>query len=147
MLHRIVKESRVKALERCECESREGESASKPSPVLWKGQDGTVIVEGTMTALEPKMLLHFTVFDVRRDKLPVTAEDGITYEPAEQHGKTTLRSIFPASVCLIYAGFATSSLVASNERRESSRSGSAASSRRGCGGVTGNTACRTGRSA
>src|SRR5205823_12305406 len=61
------------------------------SPVLWKGQDGNVIVEGKVTALEPKTFLRFTVFDVRGEKPPVTPEDGITYELTEQNGKTTLR--------------------------------------------------------
>ncbi len=61
------------------------------SPVLWKGQDGNVIVEGEVTALEPNTFLRFTVFDVRWEKPPVTEEDGITYELTEQSGKTTLR--------------------------------------------------------
>lgn len=68
------------------------ESAWEPgSPVLWKDQDGTVIVEGTVTALEPNRLLRFTVFDVRSARPPVTEEDGITYELTEQSGKTTLQ--------------------------------------------------------
>lgn len=61
------------------------------SAVLWKGQDGNVIVEGEVTALEPNTFLRFTVFDVRGEKPPVTEEDGITYELTEQSGKTTLR--------------------------------------------------------
>jgi uncharacterized protein YndB with AHSA1/START domain len=61
------------------------------SPVLWKDQDGRVIVEGNVTALEPDRFLRFTVFDVRGEKPPVTEEDGITYELTEQSGKTTLR--------------------------------------------------------
>lgn len=61
------------------------------SPVLWKGQDGNVIVEGNVTALEPNTFLRFTVFDVRGEKPPVTEEDGITYELTEKAGKTTLR--------------------------------------------------------
>src|ERR1700730_9442881 len=60
------------------------------SPVLWKDQDGNVIVEGTVTALEPEMLLRFTVFDVRGEKPPTTEEDGITYTLAERSGKTIL---------------------------------------------------------
>lgn len=60
------------------------------SPVLWKDQDGNVIVEGNVTALEPNKFLRFTVFDVRGEKPPVTEEDGITFELAEQSGKTTL---------------------------------------------------------
>jgi uncharacterized protein YndB with AHSA1/START domain len=61
------------------------------SPVLWKGQDGNVIVEGKVTALEPNTFLRFTVFDVRGEKPPVTEEDGITYELTEHAGKTTFR--------------------------------------------------------
>ena len=61
------------------------------STVLWTGQDGSVIVQGNVTALEPQKLLRFTVFDVRGEKLPVTDEDGITYELIEQNGKTLLR--------------------------------------------------------
>src|SRR5437667_6899994 len=68
------------------------ESDWKPgSPVLWKGQDGKVIVEGHVTAVEPKTFLRFTVFDVRGEKPPVTDEDGITYQLTEQNGKTLLR--------------------------------------------------------
>jgi uncharacterized protein YndB with AHSA1/START domain len=61
------------------------------SPVLWKGQDGSVIVEGNVTALEPNTFLRFTVFDVRGEKPPITEEDGITYELTERGGKTTFR--------------------------------------------------------
>lgn len=62
------------------------------SPVLWKGQDGTVIVEGNVTALLPHKLLRFTVFDVRSDERPnVTEEDGITYHLTEEDGMTSLR--------------------------------------------------------
>ena len=61
------------------------------SPVLWTGQDGSVIVHGNVTALEPLKFLRFTVFDVRGEKPPVTDEDGITYELTEQNGKTLLR--------------------------------------------------------
>ncbi|WML57613.1 SRPBCC domain-containing protein [Neobacillus sp. PS2-9] len=61
------------------------------SPVLWKGQDGTVIVEGNVTALEPNKLLRFTVFDVRSPERPaVTEENGITFRLMEEAGKTTL---------------------------------------------------------
>ncbi len=61
------------------------------SPVLWKGEDGTVIVEGNVTALEPNKLLRFTVFDVRsEEKALVTEEDGITFHLSEENGKTTL---------------------------------------------------------
>ena len=61
------------------------------SPVLWTGQDRSVIVQGNVTALEPQKFLRFTVFDVRGEKPPVTEEDGITYELTEQNGKTLLR--------------------------------------------------------
>jgi uncharacterized protein YndB with AHSA1/START domain len=61
------------------------------SPVLWKGQDGTVIVEGNVTALEQNELLRFTVFDVRfEDRALVTEEDGITFKMSEDNGKTML---------------------------------------------------------
>jgi uncharacterized protein YndB with AHSA1/START domain len=61
------------------------------SPVLWKGQDGKVIVEGNVTALEPHKILRFTVFDVRSsERPPVTEEDGITFKLSEQDEKTTL---------------------------------------------------------
>jgi uncharacterized protein YndB with AHSA1/START domain len=62
------------------------------SPVLWKGQDGTVIVEGNVTAVEQNKLLRFTVFDVRSpERPPITDEDGITFQLSEENGKTTLR--------------------------------------------------------
>ena len=48
------------------------------SPVLWKGLDGSVIVQGNVTANEPNKFPRFTVFDVRGEKPPVTEEDGIT---------------------------------------------------------------------
>ncbi len=61
------------------------------SPVQWKGQDGTLIVNGTVTALLPNKLLRFTVFDVRNErKLDVTEKDGITFEFNEANGKTEL---------------------------------------------------------
>lgn len=61
------------------------------SPVLWKGEDGTVIVEGNVTALELNQLLRFTVFDVRSAERPaVTDEDGITFILSEENGKTML---------------------------------------------------------
>jgi uncharacterized protein YndB with AHSA1/START domain len=61
------------------------------SPVLWKGEDGTVIVEGNVTALEQNKLLRFTVFDVRsEEKALVTEEDGITFQLSEDNGVTTL---------------------------------------------------------
>ncbi|MEH7108499.1 SRPBCC family protein [Bacillus sp. JJ1764] len=62
------------------------------SPVYWKGQDGTVIVEGNVIALEPGQLLRFMVFDVRMKVRPkVTDEDGITFKLTEVPGKTILR--------------------------------------------------------
>ena len=61
------------------------------SAVLWKDQDGNVIVQGNITALEPQKFLRFTVFDIRGEKPLVTDEDGITYELTEQNGKTLLR--------------------------------------------------------
>jgi uncharacterized protein YndB with AHSA1/START domain len=69
------------------------ESDWKPgNPVLWKGQDGKVIVEGNVTAHEPNKLLRFTVFDVRSaERPPVTEEDGITYRLSGKNGKTILQ--------------------------------------------------------
>ncbi|MEH7124647.1 SRPBCC domain-containing protein [Bacillus sp. JJ1773] len=62
------------------------------SPVLWKGQDGTVIVEGNVTTVEENKLLRFTVFDVRSEERPkVTEEDGITFQLSEESGITSLR--------------------------------------------------------
>ena len=62
------------------------------SPVLWKDEDGQVIVEGTVTALEPNRMLRFTVFDVRHPERPRAGErDGITYLLAELGNKTRLR--------------------------------------------------------
>lgn len=61
------------------------------SPVLWKGQDDTVIVEGNVINLEPNKRLHFTVFDVRSTRAPVGDRDGITYQLSEENGMTTLR--------------------------------------------------------
>src|SRR5260221_11916773 len=48
------------------------------SPALWRGQDGNVIVEGRVTALEPITFLRFTVFDVPGEKPPVREGVGIT---------------------------------------------------------------------
>ena len=61
------------------------------SAVVWKDQNGIVIVEGTVTALEPYTLLRFTVFDVHSEKPAVTDEDGITYRLSELGGKTRLQ--------------------------------------------------------
>ena len=60
------------------------------SPVLWKDSGSKIIVEGNVTALQPEKLLRFTVFDVRSPRPPVTEADGITYQLAEENGKTTL---------------------------------------------------------
>src|SRR5438874_784254 len=59
-------------------------------PVQWKGSDGTVFVEGNVTAVQPEKLLRFTVFDTRSERPPVTDKDGITYELASQNSKTVL---------------------------------------------------------
>jgi uncharacterized protein YndB with AHSA1/START domain len=61
------------------------------SPVLWKGDDGKVAVEGNVTALEPNKLLRFTVFDkTLMERSAVTDEDGITFEMKKNDGHTTL---------------------------------------------------------
>jgi len=57
-------------------------------PVLWKSDDGKVIVEGKVTALEPNKFLRFTVFDTSMEKPSVSEEDGITFELVEQNGVT-----------------------------------------------------------
>src|SRR5579871_6611878 len=59
-------------------------------PVQWRGIDGNVFVEGNVTAVEPEMLLRFTVLDTRSERPPVTDKDGITYQLIGQHGKTIL---------------------------------------------------------
>lgn len=60
--------------------------------VLWKNKSGDVLlVEGSITALNPYKLLRFTVFDVRsKEKFSVSEEDGITFKLAEQNGYTML---------------------------------------------------------
>ena len=61
------------------------------SPVLWKDEEGMVIVTGNETAVDPHKFLRFTVFDVRRnEKLAVAKEDGTTCQLTEQRGKTVL---------------------------------------------------------
>src|SRR5947209_7702453 len=60
------------------------------SPVLWKRDDGEVVVDGNVMAREPNRLLRFTVFDTSGPRHPVSEADGITYELAEQNGKTVL---------------------------------------------------------
>ncbi|MEA2715653.1 MAG: hypothetical protein QOG91_681 [Candidatus Parcubacteria bacterium] len=57
------------------------------SDVLWKADDGKVLVEGKVTAFEPNKLLRFTVFDTRSSRPAVTIEDGITF--TLEKGKTT----------------------------------------------------------
>lgn len=63
------------------------------SPVLWKKDDGTAAVEGTVTALEPQKLLRFSVIDTSNPlrALVRSDEDGITFMLAECDGKTILR--------------------------------------------------------
>jgi len=60
------------------------------SPVFWKDQNGKVVVEGNITALEPNKFLRFTVFDVRAERPPVKDGDGITYKLTNQNAKTRL---------------------------------------------------------
>ncbi len=60
------------------------------SPVLWKADDGKVVVEGGVTAVQPFKLLRFTVFDTRSQRPQVTDEDGITYELSKDDGTTKL---------------------------------------------------------
>jgi uncharacterized protein YndB with AHSA1/START domain len=61
------------------------------APVVWKNERDQVIVEGDVTGLEPEKQLRFTVFDVRSvNRPPVTEQDGITFELAQQGGRTLL---------------------------------------------------------
>lgn len=60
-------------------------------PVVWKGEDGSVVVEGNVTMTAPYSVLRFTVFDARSARPKVTEEDGITYKLFEKAGITTLR--------------------------------------------------------
>lgn len=60
------------------------------SPVLWKDEDGTLVVEGTVTALKPYTMMRYTVFDVHSERPEVGPEDGITYELLEHDGGTIL---------------------------------------------------------
>lgn len=63
------------------------------SPVLWKNKDGSVFVEGNVTAVEPDRLLRYTVSDVRHEKALVSDDNGITCDLAEHGGTTTLRIV------------------------------------------------------
>lgn len=56
------------------------------SSVFWKDENGTVIVEGNVTAFEKNILLRYTVFDARSPERPaVTDEDGITFQLSEEN--------------------------------------------------------------
>jgi uncharacterized protein YndB with AHSA1/START domain len=58
--------------------------------VLWKDENGRVVLEGSVTALDPQRLLRFTVFDTRGEEPSAMPEDGITYKLTERNGKTRL---------------------------------------------------------
>jgi uncharacterized protein YndB with AHSA1/START domain len=58
------------------------------SPVLWKDQEGAVIVEGTVTAIEPGILLRYTVFNAEGPRPQASPEDGITFKLTERDGRT-----------------------------------------------------------
>lgn len=60
------------------------------SPVLWKDEEGTLLVEGTVTALTPQKMMRYTVFDTRTERPAAGPEDGITYELVEREGNTML---------------------------------------------------------
>lgn len=60
-------------------------------PVKWREPDGKVVVEGTVTKIEPEKFLRFTVIDVVAGIQPTTEEDGITFELTEKKGQTKLR--------------------------------------------------------
>ncbi len=54
------------------------------NPVLWNNPEGKVVVEGTVTAIDPQKLLRFTVADTRFPKPEFKEEDGITFELQEE---------------------------------------------------------------
>ncbi len=60
------------------------------SPVLWKTDEGKVVVEGNVTASQPHTLLRFTVFDTSMAEPKFGEEDGITFKLTEKEGKTNL---------------------------------------------------------
>jgi uncharacterized protein YndB with AHSA1/START domain len=60
------------------------------SPVLWKDRKKRVVVDGAVTAVQPPVLLRYTVFDVRGQRPAVSPEDGITYKLTEREGTTVL---------------------------------------------------------
>ncbi len=60
------------------------------SAVLWKTDEGKIVVEGNVTACEPHTLLRYTVFDTNMAKPKFAAEDGITFKLSEAEGKTNL---------------------------------------------------------
>ncbi|KKW43606.1 MAG: Activator of Hsp90 ATPase 1 family protein [Parcubacteria group bacterium GW2011_GWA1_56_13] len=56
------------------------------SPVLWKDEEGTLLVQGIVTAVTPRKMMRYTVFDTRTERPETSPEDGITYELTEQEG-------------------------------------------------------------
>jgi uncharacterized protein YndB with AHSA1/START domain len=61
------------------------------SEVLWKNEQGKLMVKGNVTKVNPYKLLRFTVFDVNStEKISAGEEDGITYSFTEQNGSTIL---------------------------------------------------------
>lgn len=61
------------------------------SPVLWKSDEGKVIVQGNITALERNQLLRFTVSDTRKsENYLVNEEDGITFKLLDRIARTRL---------------------------------------------------------
>ena len=61
------------------------------SPVLWTSDEGQVIVEGTVTAMEPNTLLRFTVSDTRsQENVHAGKEAGIAFQLNETDGQTLL---------------------------------------------------------
>ncbi len=61
------------------------------SRVEWKLlADGKTYVEGNVKVVEPYKMLHYTVFDVRSERPPVSDEDGITFTLDERDGRTVL---------------------------------------------------------
>ena len=61
------------------------------SPVLWKGEDGKVYVQGKISAVEPEKLLRFGVRDVSVNlDAPSQEDDGITFKLERGNGLSIL---------------------------------------------------------
>lgn len=70
------------------------------STVLWKTDEGNVVVSGNVTAHQPHTLLRFTVFDTSMAKPAFGEEDGITFKLTEKDGKTNLHLLQGDFACI-----------------------------------------------